>query len=135
MKTQSHKDAENFSGIQYGDPDTLRQCAEVIAEASKDEATPRPWRLLGPDGSNIIAPTGQVIIVADKAERHWKANAALIVRAVNSHAALVEALKSMLPYAKKLLQVSGSIDGIVGDRDDTLWDIEKAQAAIDEVQS
>lgn len=60
-----------------------------------DQATPLPWRLLGWENSNIIAPGGRVIIVADKTERRWKANALLAKHAVNVLPELVAALRTM----------------------------------------
>lgn len=70
--------------------------------------TPLPWHIDGSNLSAIISCTvprghpdakhtcGDYETIADCRGDNWKENATLIVRAVNSHAVLVEALRGML---------------------------------------
>ena len=58
----------------------------------RDHATPRPWVYSGLIPASIGAPIGSVTIVAEvggKSDSERAENARLIVRAVNSHDALV----------------------------------------------
>lgn len=60
-------------------------------------ATPRPWYMeeLNPDEFDITTRQGgKTIAMVDCDAEECKANASLIVRAVNAHDALVEALKN-----------------------------------------
>jgi hypothetical protein len=71
--------------------DWQRHDAEHSAEGQSH--APLPWAVVGRDSGTIRTADGDYALVA---RVHWyrrKHNAALIVRAVNSHDALVEALK------------------------------------------
>lgn len=64
---------------------------------TQDKATPRPWKQEGIDSPSIIGEQGEYIAyVHGHCIADASANVALIVRAVNSHDALVEALSSFL---------------------------------------
>ncbi len=64
-----------------------------------NEATARPWRTAGPNNSYIVgqADTHIAVTIHQHIERHlpFEANAALIVKAVNAHDALVAALETI----------------------------------------
>lgn len=77
----------------------------------KDKATPRPWKFLGHDGLLHGKPIYSMTVDKDEAtiyvdgfsiadvfigNKEGKANAELIVRAVNSHDALLDACKFVL---------------------------------------
>ena len=72
--------------------------------------TPTPWRghdmetatLVGPDHLSIADCNARNRLVAEN-----RANAALIVRAVNSHAALVEALRALTTAAEAHIKTNG----------------------------
>ncbi len=101
MKTQSHQDAEAFSGIEYA-----AECAEVIAEAAKTSG--RKVRL-NDGGFEVEYKPGQWAQFACISHTRWtypdreENNKALrlaseglpeqMVLAVNSHAALLEVCK------------------------------------------
>lgn len=70
--------------------------------------TPTPWKLesylvgqiVNEDESKMIARAGRVnSYESDPDQIERKANAAFIVRAVNSHQQLVEAIKGLMEYA------------------------------------
>ena len=60
----------------------------------QDKATGRPWSLNEPIKTEIVSGYGSTDICI--AQNVREANAALIVKAVNSHDALVEALEELL---------------------------------------
>lgn len=64
------------------------------------EATPRPWRQWATDGDHGLEITiegeGHAVTYLPDQSDLSEANAALIVRAVNAHDALVEALEAAL---------------------------------------
>lgn len=79
------------------------------------QATPRPWEALSPDetdmfvpiiGSNLGGLVGGAMLWPTEVDAsdfdRAKANAALIVRAVNSFEAMREALARLLAYAEEM---------------------------------
>jgi hypothetical protein len=71
--------------------------------------TPTPWKL-DQDDRFVNGPKGQAIFGAlgDGSDETHTANAEFIVRAVNSHEALLEAAKEMLEEHSKLLKMAGA---------------------------
>lgn len=92
-------------------PDSVHQVSDAVV-CTVPGATPLPWRRGSDDldspelFSDIYAPNGFLIVTASSGHERGKArhesiataraNARLIVRAVNSHAALVSALRGLL---------------------------------------
>jgi hypothetical protein len=85
--------------------------------------TPTPWAQnkygepVGPDGDNIRAK-GLALTNSDEAQ----ANTAFIVKAVNSHDALVEALRGARPILLMLIDDEYNVD---------TWGLKQKLAAID----
>jgi len=101
---QSFDDAPAAVGVDglAVDPKALRRLAELEGRDEMSEHTPTPWEVatghpsrglfvLGPPDEHGYAPQ---ICEVDKTE-DMEANAAFIVRAVNSHEALVAALEAV----------------------------------------
>lgn len=61
----------------------------------KVQATPRPWRRGYQDNQVIYSDYKQIAVIQCR-EKEWQNNAELIVRAVNSHDALLEACKEAI---------------------------------------
>lgn len=78
-------------------------------------ATPRPWRVSKFDGRYSIVAEGAITIAPSLAEidTHPQANAALIVKAVNAHDALVAALYT----AKAMIRLNARDEA----QDDEAW--------------
>ncbi len=80
--------------------------------------SPTPWQLVGndiyaADGITLTArPWGPAGLIQDTNAEH-RANADIIIRAVNSHAALVAALEAALPQIER--HVCRYPDGSVSD--------------------
>jgi len=70
------------------------------------QRTPTPWKVSLTDDTMIVDATGREVAAIDGDYNNpdeWplmEANAAFIVKAVNNHSALVEALTTLLPMAK-----------------------------------
>jgi hypothetical protein len=62
--------------------------------------TPTPWIFAPDDPSqlNIFGDDGSIVAAVDHENENAMPNAALIVRAVNSYEALVEAVYTAIPY-------------------------------------
>ena len=73
----------------------------------KDKATKRPWEILPMPGQSgyWLDSEDYNIAVITKVDPNWRANAALIVKAVNLHDELVEALF-------RIEQVSNSVESL-----------------------
>lgn len=96
-----------------------------MSEAA-EQTTPRPWRIKPYEyrkrgqsyrrNAAIIAEDGHWIateICGHNLQGSSQANAALIVRAVNAHDALAEALTLALPYVESALEDQGYKPGVV----------------------
>lgn len=107
------------------------------------QPTERPWKIdeqwgliLGPDGQEIAAIHAAQEPGENRApQERAKANRELIVRAVNNHDALIEALEALLPYAEKLFEASGAIDGLLPSRITADHDLGQARTALEEARA
>ena len=64
--------------------------------------TPTPWRVVEADGKRNVIWNSKVSEAISDDKEMTEANAEFIVRAVNSHEALVEALRGMVKYVDSL---------------------------------
>lgn len=64
-------------------------------ENKKDKATPRPWKA-DFENATVISSDSEWPILSARYKPELRANAELIVRAVNCHEMLLEAVKNLL---------------------------------------
>jgi hypothetical protein len=84
--------------------------------------SPTPWKLEDSDPAwppHLVGADCHVALVMNKSHVAYEANAAFIVTAVNSHEALVEALKA----ARKQLEPFAAVAAIFSDREPQHGDI------------
>jgi hypothetical protein len=81
---------------------------QASAESASPKHTPTPWRLLRQTTMvREISDDDGIIQIAETAGTRKDANAAMIVKAVNSHAALVKALQAVIDAAGDYLPPDG----------------------------
>lgn len=99
------RDVMDDSGIDYSEceqsefDDTARACYKLVITT---EHTPTPWEVnQWASGIEISAPDQHYTVALLRDCNNAEANAAFIVTACNSHAALVEALENLEYLARK----------------------------------
>lgn len=101
-----------------------------MSKNQTDKATARPWReFRDADGHDIIAPDGRHIAGMEP-HTNQDANAALIVRAVNEHGALLACEATLGRIADRIKYYAGSeeqftLDAIAQEANQTLFTLQK----------